>query len=89
MEKYHVSVAILDVGAVEFAILDPPLLITMDGKQAARLFRRIGADVQVPMHHESWEYFAENTDQLRVVFEQEGVSDQVRWLELGAGTKIF
>ncbi|KAF4781490.1 hypothetical protein HER10_EVM0012656 [Colletotrichum scovillei] len=71
------------------AASDPPLLVTMDGKQAARLFREIGADILVPMHYEFWEQFAEKEDQLRVVFEQGDVSDQVRWLELGAEIKIF
>ncbi|KAK7438516.1 hypothetical protein Landi51_11600 [Colletotrichum acutatum] len=89
LEKYHVSVAILNVDAIEVAISDPPLLVTMDGKQAARLFREIRADVLVPMHYESWAHFAENGDQLRAVFEQEGISGQVRWLEPGAKTKIF
>ncbi|KAK1470733.1 hypothetical protein CCUS01_00848 [Colletotrichum cuscutae] len=51
--KYHVSVA----------ISDPPLLVAMDGKEAGRLFREIGADVLMLMHYESWEDFAENRDQ--------------------------
>ncbi|KAK1623429.1 beta-lactamase superfamily domain-containing protein [Colletotrichum phormii] len=89
LEKYHVSVAILNVGAVEVAITDHPLLVTMDGKQAARLFREIGADVLVPMHYESWAHFAENGDQLRAVLEEEGVADKVRWLKPGVETKIF
>ncbi|EXF72969.1 hypothetical protein CFIO01_04675 [Colletotrichum fioriniae PJ7] len=89
LEQYHVSVAILNVGAVEVAISNPPLLVTMDGKQAAKLFRDIGADVLVPMHYESWARFSENGDQLRAVCEQEGISDQVRWLEPGAEKKIF
>ncbi|OHF03089.1 hypothetical protein CORC01_01473 [Colletotrichum orchidophilum] len=86
---YHISVAIVNVGAVEVAISDPPLLVTMDGKQAARLFLEIGADVLVPMHYESWAHFAENGDQLRAVFEEEGIADKVQWLEPGVETKIF
>ncbi|UQC90631.1 uncharacterized protein CLUP02_16161 [Colletotrichum lupini] len=81
--------AILNIGSAEVAISDPPLLVAMDGKEAGRLFREIGADVLVLMHYESWEDFAENRDQLRVMLEQEGVSDQVRWLERGAETKIL
>ncbi|KAL4407433.1 hypothetical protein CABS03_11872 [Colletotrichum abscissum] len=89
LEKYHVSFAILNIGSAEVAISDPPLLVAMDGKEAGRLFREIGADVLVLMHYESWEDFPENRDQLRVILEQEGVSDQVRWLELRAETKIL
>ncbi|KAK1671835.1 hypothetical protein BDP55DRAFT_696549 [Colletotrichum godetiae] len=89
LKKYHVSVAILNVGAVEVAITDHPLLVTMDGKQAALLFREIGADVLVSMHYESWAHFAENGDQLRAVLEEEGIADKVRWLKPGVETKIL
>ncbi|KAF6837673.1 Zn-dependent hydrolase of the beta-lactamase [Colletotrichum musicola] len=90
-ERFHISAAILNIGAVKVAISSegPPLQITMDGKQAAQLFRDLGADVLVPMHYESWAHFTENGDQLRVVLEEEGVSDKVRWLEPGVPTKIL
>ncbi|GKT44330.1 uncharacterized protein ColSpa_04511 [Colletotrichum spaethianum] len=37
-EKFYISAAILNVGATKIAVTDPPLQITMDGKQASRLF---------------------------------------------------
>ncbi|KAK7965842.1 uncharacterized protein PG986_000119 [Apiospora aurea] len=86
-ERFHISLALLNIGAA--AVMPPggeggePLLITMNGRQAARLFREIGADVLVPMHFESWDHFTEGRDQLEVAFESEGVLDKVVWLELG------
>lgn len=60
-----------------------PLKITMDGVEAARLFKEIGADVLVPMHFESWMHFTEGREALVAAFEKEGVMDKVFWLEPG------
>ncbi|KAH6986649.1 beta-lactamase superfamily domain-containing protein [Ilyonectria destructans] len=89
-EKYHISVAVLNIGKV---MIPPPgsatpIQITMDGKQAAKLFRDIGADVLVPMHYESWTHFTENGPALRRAFEAEGVMDRVYWLTPGVLKEI-
>ncbi|KAK8066845.1 hypothetical protein PG997_013592 [Apiospora hydei] len=92
-ERFHISLALLNIGAA--AVMPPggeggePLLITMNGRQAARLFREIGADVLVPMHFESWDHFTEGRDQLAAAFESEGVLDKVVWLELGVPRSVL
>ncbi len=89
-DKYHVSVAVLNIGKVVVAL--PPdnekLQITMDGADAVKLFRELKADVLVPMHYESWAHFTENKEELTKAFEAGGVSDKVIWLEPGKETKI-
>ncbi|KAH7146727.1 beta-lactamase superfamily domain-containing protein [Dactylonectria estremocensis] len=89
-EKYHISVAVLNIGKV--MIPSPgsatPIQITMDGKQAVKLFRDIDADVLVPMHYESWTHFTENGPALRHAFEAEGVMDRVCWLTPGVFKEI-
>ncbi|KAK8855080.1 zn-dependent hydrolases of the beta-lactamase protein [Apiospora arundinis] len=90
-ERFHISLALFNIGAA--AVMPPggggePLLITMDGKQAARLFREIGADVLVPMHFESWDHFTEGRDGLEEAFRSEGVLEKVVWLELGVPRKV-
>lgn len=87
--KFHISVALLNLGAAAVPVGDPPLQITMDGKQAAKLFREIGADVLVPMHYDGWGHFAEGGDQLAKAFASEGIEDKVCWLTPGASKKIF
>ncbi|OLN86145.1 hypothetical protein CCHL11_05310 [Colletotrichum chlorophyti] len=87
--KFHVSVALLNIGAATAPVSDPPLQITLDGKQAARLFRDIGADILVPMHYESWGHFTENGDQLRKAFEEEGIAESVCWLVPGVPKKVL
>ncbi|KAK7910674.1 Zn-dependent hydrolases of the beta-lactamase fold [Apiospora marii] len=92
-ERFHISLALLNIGAA--AVMPPggeagePLLITMDGRQAARLFREIGADVLVPMHFEAWDHFTEGRDALAAAFRSEGVLEQVVWLELGVPRKVL
>ncbi|RMJ15233.1 hypothetical protein CDV36_005108 [Fusarium kuroshium] len=83
--KFHISIAILNVGAAMVPM--PPdgtmKQITMCGKQASHLFQEIGADVLIPMHYESWGHFTENGEKLSEVFEKEGISEHVAWLQPG------
>jgi L-ascorbate metabolism protein UlaG (beta-lactamase superfamily) len=88
-KKFHISVALLNVGAALAPIHDPPLQITMDGKQAARLFRKIKADILIPMHFESWGHFSQKGVELAKDFEAEGIQKQVCWLTPGISKKII
>ena len=87
-EKFHISVALLNIGKVLVPGPEGPLQITLSGADAAKLFREIEADVLVPMHFESWAHFTENKEDLGKELEREGVSDKVIWLEPGVETKI-
>lgn len=89
-EKYHVSVALLNIGKVMIPMPgnDEPLQITLDGVDAVKLFRDLKADVLVPMHFESWRHFTEDRETLAKAFDKEGVNDKVVWLEPGKETKI-
>ncbi|KAF2263325.1 Metallo-hydrolase/oxidoreductase [Lojkania enalia] len=82
-ESYHVVVALLNLGSAIAPLPDGPLQITMDGKQAVRLFREIGADILVPMHFESWGHFTQGKEELAQIFDEEGIQDQVCWLTPG------
>jgi L-ascorbate metabolism protein UlaG (beta-lactamase superfamily) len=64
------------------------LQVTMDGRQAARLFREVKVDVLVPMHYESRGHFREGGEELRRVFEEERVSASVCWLKPGESMVI-
>ncbi|OJJ51929.1 hypothetical protein ASPSYDRAFT_52829 [Aspergillus sydowii CBS 593.65] len=93
-EKYHICAAIFNLGSarVPSDVTDPnsPLIqITMDGKQAASLFRDIQADVLVPMHYESWGHFTQKGEELREAFEQERIMGQVTWLKPGETVTVM
>jgi L-ascorbate metabolism protein UlaG (beta-lactamase superfamily) len=83
-----ISVALLNIGKATAPLPTGPLVITMDGADAAKLFKELEADVLVPMHFESWGHFAEKRDALAQVLEKEGVMDKVLWLEPGVKTTL-
>lgn len=60
----------------------------MDGAQAVKLFRELGADVLVPMHFESWDHFKEQREDLAQSFKAGGLDKEVLWLEPGKKTKL-
>lgn len=90
-DKFHISLALLNMGAATVVLpgTEEPLLITMDGKQATRLFRDIGADMVIPMHYEGWDHFKEGKKQLTAVFEEEGITNHISWLEPGKPKRFF
>ncbi|PLN86107.1 Metallo-hydrolase/oxidoreductase [Aspergillus taichungensis] len=62
--RWHVTAALLNLGKATFDFPVGPIQITMDGGQAVRLMREIGADLMIPVHFESWEHFTEDRDGL-------------------------
>ncbi|KAE8386471.1 hypothetical protein ETB97_007987 [Aspergillus alliaceus] len=88
-EKFHIVAAVMNLGSAVAALPDGPCQITMDGKQGACLFRTIKADRLVPMHYESWGHFTQYGKELVKVFEEEGISEKVRWLTPGQSVKIL
>ncbi|KAL4912730.1 beta-lactamase superfamily domain-containing protein [Aspergillus aurantiobrunneus] len=88
--KWHVVVAVLNLGNARFAYPNGVLQITFDGVQAAHFMRMrvTGAEVMVPIHFESWEHFTEHQAELLDVFAREGVAERVRWLTPGVARLI-
>ncbi|KAL4769231.1 hypothetical protein BDW60DRAFT_218997 [Aspergillus nidulans var. acristatus] len=87
-KRWHVVVAVLNLGNVLFPYPKGVLQITFDGKQAAHLMKVTRAEHMVPIHFECWEHFTEHHAELREVFKQEGVEDKVRWLTPAVATQI-
>ena len=96
-DKYHIAIALMNLGKATFAKITPEglpgkegqfLQITMDGRQGAQLFRDIKADVLVPMHYESWDHFTQHEEELSKEFEEEGILSKVRWLKPGKAVEI-
>jgi L-ascorbate metabolism protein UlaG (beta-lactamase superfamily) len=85
-KKFHIGVAMLNIGAAR-GPGDFPL--TLDGKDASRIFKELGADILVPMHYESWGHFTENAEGLAKAFEESGIMNKVCWLELGEKKKVI
>lgn len=88
-ERFHISVALLNLGEATIHLPEQePLKITLNGADAAKLFKELEADVFVPMHFQSWNHFAESKEHLKKSLEASGVSEKVLWLEPGYKTQI-
>lgn len=87
--KWHVSVAVLNLGNALFEYPRGMLQITFDGKQAAHFMRVTGADIMVPIHFESWEHFTEHREDLQKVFDKEGIAENVYWLVPGVEKRVI
>ncbi|KAH8754144.1 beta-lactamase superfamily domain-containing protein [Diaporthe sp. PMI_573] len=88
-EKWNVVVALMNLGRAKVQLPEEKLQITMDGVQAAKLFRESGAKLLIPMHFESWGHFTQFGGELKEVFKQEGLEECVHWLEPGVDTRII
>lgn len=87
-EKWHIVAAILNFGNAHVPSPSGEIVkITMDGRDGARLVKEIGADVLVPMHFKGWGHFTEGEEGLEKAFEEEGITERVRWLR-PSGQKV-
>ncbi|ELU35869.1 hypothetical protein AG1IA_10101 [Rhizoctonia solani AG-1 IA] len=82
-KKFHVVLAIINLGGVVISLPSGPVQITLDGKSAVRLIQDIGADLVVPIHFDSWKHFKEPSTESKRTFEEAGLKDKVIWLEPG------
>ncbi|RAL13447.1 MBL fold metallo-hydrolase [Aspergillus homomorphus CBS 101889] len=88
-KKWHVAVAVLNLGNALFPTPKGMLQITFDGHQAAHLMRVFGADVMVPIHFESWEHFTQHQADLKKIFEEEKIEEKVSWLTPGVEKTVI
>ncbi|KAJ1305630.1 hypothetical protein OPQ81_000627 [Rhizoctonia solani] len=88
-KKFHIGLAIINLGAVIAPGPDGPLQITLDGKSAAKLVQDIGADVVVPMHFDTWKHFTEPSTESAKAFEEAGLKERVVWLEPGVAKQVL
>ncbi|KAF5010387.1 hypothetical protein FDECE_3439, partial [Fusarium decemcellulare] len=61
----------------------------MGGKGAVNMFRQLQADILVPVQYESWHTFTQFGTDPRKVFEEEGISDKICWLEPGQNKRVI
>ncbi|KAJ5376918.1 hypothetical protein N7509_013804 [Penicillium cosmopolitanum] len=92
-DRFHVVAAVMNLGNAHVPISAdpnvPPLQVTMGGKDGAKLFRALKADVLIPMHYESWGHFTQFGVELRQAFEDEGISDKICWLKGGEKVTVL
>ncbi|KAF3807975.1 hypothetical protein GCG54_00015565 [Colletotrichum gloeosporioides] len=84
-KRFYVVIAVMNLGEARIPLpgYEVPLQITMNGQDAAKLMRELGADMMVPVHFESWHHFMQGAEELRAIFEAEGIADQICWATPG------
>jgi L-ascorbate metabolism protein UlaG (beta-lactamase superfamily) len=87
-KKWHIQVAQVHLGNAIVPMPSGPVQISMDGRSAIDLVEKIGADVMVPVHFESWEHLTEHGDDLVAIVKEKGFEDRVRWLTPGVGKVV-
>ncbi|RAK98731.1 MBL fold metallo-hydrolase [Aspergillus ibericus CBS 121593] len=92
-DRFHICAAVMNLGNAHVPTTEEPdsprMQITMGGKDGAKLFRALGADVLVPMHYESWGHFTQFGEELGQAFKEEGISDKICWLKGGEMVKAL
>jgi L-ascorbate metabolism protein UlaG (beta-lactamase superfamily) len=88
-KRFHVVVALLNMGKAVAPLPTGPLQITMGGEQAAKLARDIGAEKVVPLHFASWKHFTQSGDEARKELDGDAaMKGRVLWLVPGEQTTI-
>ncbi|RLN49392.1 hypothetical protein BBJ29_009787 [Phytophthora kernoviae] len=88
-KKYHTVLAVMNLGKAVAQLPACPLQITMDGRQAAQLTRKIDAEIMVPLHYESWKHFTQSAGGAREELEADTeVKAKVVWVVPGEKTVI-
>jgi L-ascorbate metabolism protein UlaG (beta-lactamase superfamily) len=85
--RYQVGLALLHMGEAKLPVMGPSRL-TMNGEQAARAARALGARTVVPIHYDGWTHFREPREEAERAFRSAGLGERVRWLEKGVATEI-
>ncbi|KAH7303633.1 beta-lactamase superfamily domain-containing protein [Stachybotrys elegans] len=84
-EKFHVVVSLMNLGSGNVGGLQ----ITLDGRQAVQLYRGLQIGAIIPMHYEWWEHFHEKRPETSQIFAEEGIAENVYWLEPGQPRRIL
>ncbi|EPE28336.1 Metallo-hydrolase/oxidoreductase [Glarea lozoyensis ATCC 20868] len=87
-KKWHIQVAQVHLGKAVVPMPSGPVQMSMDGRSAIDLVEKIGADVMVPVHFESWEHFTEGGEDLAAIVKEREFGDRVRWLTPGVAKVV-
>lgn len=89
-EMFHVLAAVFNMGEAHLYYDNQDVQITMNGKEVARMFGDVGADILVPIHYSPWSHYKEqNIAQIQADFDGAGIGDKVKWLTPGQKTRVF
>ncbi|WP_440711770.1 MBL fold metallo-hydrolase [Herbiconiux sp. YIM B11900] len=83
-----VDVAVLFVGGAKFDVIADGSYITLSNERAVQAARLLGAPKVIAVHEDSWEHFSQNAEQIRALFESEGLGDAIVALQPGESATL-
>jgi L-ascorbate metabolism protein UlaG (beta-lactamase superfamily) len=86
-QRFTVSVAILHLGRAGFPVTGP-IRFTMDAKDGVKAARVLNPRTIIPIHYEGWKHFREGRAGIEKEFTLAGLSDKLKWLEIGKDVEI-
>ncbi len=86
-KRFTVSVGIFHLGRASFPITGP-IRFTMDAKDGVKAARKLNPRTIIPIHYEGWKHFSEGKSVIEKEFAAVGLSNKLRWLELGRSAEI-
>ncbi|MBI5294490.1 MAG: MBL fold metallo-hydrolase [Chloroflexi bacterium] len=86
-ERFTVSVGIFHLGRASFPITGP-IRFTMDAKDGVKAAQTLNPRTLIPIHYEGWKHFREGRSSIEKNFFAAGLSERIRWLELGQPTNV-
>jgi L-ascorbate metabolism protein UlaG (beta-lactamase superfamily) len=85
--RFRVSVALLHLGGVGFAI-SGPIRYTMTARDVPRLAQVLGARTVIPIHYEGWQHFEEPAGAARDSLDRTPLPATLVWLPPGQAVTI-
>ncbi len=86
-ERFTVNVGIFHLGRASFPITGP-IRFTMDAKDGVKAARVLNPRTLIPIHYEGWKHFREGRAVIEKEFTAAGLSEKLRWLEMGKNVEI-
>ena len=86
-QRFTISVAMFHLGRASFPITGP-IRFTMDVKDGVKAAQVLNPRTIIPIHYEGWKHFREGRSIIENGFSAAGLSNKVRWLNIGEATEI-
>lgn len=88
-EKYGpIDIAVLFVGGAKFDVIAEGSYITLSNERALEAAKILGAKKVIAVHEDSWQHFSQNAQEIRDVFEADGLGDTIIALKPGESAVV-
>ncbi len=86
-ERFEVGTGVLNMGAANVPAVGDNIL-TLDGKEGAKVAETLGLEAVFPAHFEGWEHYTEGRSGIEEAFAAAGVGDRLHMLDPGEAETV-